>query len=364
MKKLLVVGLPFFTKKYSYMTDAYRSINIHPKILLNINKIEFNDYSDIEYAGKNKILRMYSYLKSIYKYKPDFIDCYDYSLLSLYYVLVARALGIEVRFWLIGRELEADMTHFNKRSLALILLTHVKRYLTIQSLRLSSQIFAKELHHLSSIKKIKPNLLNKTISIFNAVPVEEAYVSRGNLSKDFIYANAVIESRNVDALMRSFNQLKNNDFKFTAAVFGFNSISNEVYASRGAMYSDKVLKLYDNLDIKDLVNVYGFIEGINRKMQDYKFFVLPGDGILANYALLEAMAMGLVPIIYPGEGYEAIVTDGVNGIVAVDYDLTSAFEKALKLSDEDYTSMSRQAYLKIKSEFSLDEWSSKLALYT
>lgn len=364
MKKLLVVGLPFFAKKYSYMTDAYRSINIHPKILLNTNKSEFNNYSDIEYAGERKVLRMYSYLKVIYEYKPDLIDCYDYSILSIYYIVIARLLNIEVRLWLIGGELTADMTHFNKKSLALILLTHIKKLLTVQSLKLVDQIFAKELHHLSSIEKVNPNLLNKVLSIYNSVPIDECYINRQNLDKDFIYANAVIKSRNVDKLMISFSNLKKKNINFTASVFGFSSISNEVYGSRGALYSEDILKLYNCLNIDDVVGSYGFIKNISDEMQKYKFFVLPGDSILANYALLEAMAIGLVPIVYPGDGYERIVIDGINGIVALDYNLTSALERALKLSDNDYLSMSQQAYLKIKSDFSLAQWAAKLAVYT
>lgn len=110
----------------------------------------------------------------------------------------------------------------------------------------------------------------------------------------------------------------------------------------------KTLKLYNELKLNDFVDVYGFVKNIKDIMKDYKFFILPADVILANYALLEAMSFGLVPIIYPGDGYEVIIEDGVNGIVATDFDLAKAMMRALSLSQTEYVKMSDAAHLKIK----------------
>lgn len=60
------------------------------------------------------------------------------------------------------------------------------------------------------------------------------------------------------------------------------------------------------------------------------------------------MSFGLVPIIYPGDGYEVIIEDGVNGIVATDFDLAKAMMRALSLSQTEYVKMSDAAHLKIK----------------
>ncbi|MCS4308811.1 glycosyltransferase involved in cell wall biosynthesis [Rheinheimera pacifica] len=360
MEKALIVGLPFFAEKYNYMLNAYNSIGIHPRVLINSDCVDYGNHFDMHFAGRGTFSRMYNYAKTIRTYNPDFIDCYDYSILSLYYVSVAKVLGVKVRFWLIGGELKGDKTHFNRKSFFLSLFVNVKKVLTRQSLRLSDKIFAKEVHHLDSIKSIGEDLLAKVVSIYNCVPVEESYHSRSKLSKDFIYANAVIESRNVKSLVEAFSSLKKNNFVFSASIFGFNSISNVVYGVRGESYSNDVLELYKELDIGDVVSVDGFIKDISVELIKHKFFLFPAEVILANYALLEAMSLGLVPIIFPGDGYEKIITDGVNGIVAFDFDIYSALERALKLSEDDYAKMSEAAYQKIKNEFSLSHWSSKL----
>ena len=361
MKKLLVVGLPFFAKKYSYMVDTYLSIGVHPKLLINSDYTNYSKELDIEFSSKNTLKRMCKHLSIILKYKPSYIDCYDYSILTIYYLSIAKVLGVETRLWLIGGELKGDTTHFNKKSLFLCLFTDLKKKLTVQSLNLSDKILVKELHHLLSIENINEKLLEKVVFIHNAVPTNKSYNHSRQTEKDFIYANAVIETHNVNDLISVFCDLKEAGVVFSASIYGFNSISNEVYLPRGTLYSDTVLQNYNKSNIKDTVTVHGFVKNIESIMLQHRFFVLPANVIFANYALLEAMALGLVPIIYPGDGYEKIVTDGVNGIVATDYDLQSALERALSLSEAEYQTMSEQAYLKIKSEFSIAQWAKKLS---
>lgn len=360
MKKILIVGLPFFASKYSYMMDSYLNIGVKPKVLLNSCPTKCNEHYDIVFAGKHPFKRMCRFINTLYTFKPDYIDCYDYSILSLYYVVIAKLLRVKIRFWLIGGELKEDKTHFNKSSYFLSIFIKVKTAFTRLSLRLSDLILAKELHHLVSIRSINKKLINKTISIYNCVPVKDTYQVRDEIAKDFIYANAVIESRNVSTFVEALSSLKKNGFKFLASIYGFNSISNEVYGVRAEGYSNRVLNILAEADLDNEVIADGFILNISQEMVKHKFFVLPADFILANYALLEAMSYGLVPIIFPGNGYEKIITDGVNGIVAFDFNLQSALEKALNLSDSEYEKMSLSAYQKVRSDFSLSEWSSKL----
>lgn len=362
MKKLLIVGLPFFPHKYQYVIGSYENIGIEVKVLLNC---EFEDNDSILsekfcYAGRNKFKRLYNYLKVLFEFKPKNIDCYDYSILSIFYILIARTFGVNVRFWLIGGELIGDKQDSNNDSFVLNCIINAKMYLSRICLRFANVIYAKEHHHISTIKKINPKLLKKVEQIYNCVPVPEKNSSIKK-KNDFIYANAVIEKRNVISLIQSFSDLRDNHISFSAAIYGFSSISNDVYAPRGMYYSEKALNLYNKLKLNDHVKVYGFVNNIKELMTDYKFFVLPAEVILANYALLEAMSLGLVPIIYPGNGYEVIVEDGVNGIVAKDYDLVNAMKRALALSQDEYTELSDAAYSKIKKDFSLDLWQEKLA---
>lgn len=364
MRKILIVGLPFFPHKYQYLIDSYKNIGVDVKVLLNS---EFDKERSISneffyYAGISKLKRIYIYLMVLHKFKPNNIDCYDYSILSILYILIARLMGVNVRFWLIGGELVGDKQDANNNTFVLNFIIVVKMYLSRVCLRFSNVIYAKEYHHIEKIKAINPKLLDKVEVLYNCVPVEKFKPDLQNkVRKDFIYANAVIEKRNVISLIQAFSEMKNSNIYFSASIYGFNSISNDVYAPRGTPYSEKALKYYHSLKLHKFVEVHGFVKNIKEIMQGYKFFILPADIILANYALLEAMSFGLVPIIYPGNGYDKIIEDGVNGIVAHDFDLVKAMKRALALSQEEYISLSDAAYNKIKEEFSLELWQKKLS---
>lgn len=363
MKNILIVGLPFFPHKYKYLVNSYQDLGVEVKVLLNTSENTFkgeHDLGDVFYfSGSGRLSRFYSFFKALRKFRPKNVDCYDYSIFTLFYVLTSRFMGINVRLWLIGGELVGDRQNINKNSKVSNLLVDLKMYLTRLSLRFVNIIYAKEFHHLETINELNPKLLAKVVNIYNCVPVEDKLNSRV-ITKDFLYANAVIEKRNVIDLLNAFSKLKNQGVTFTSSIYGFNSISNEVYAARGSSYSAKALDVYQSLELDESVEVYGFVSNIKEIMKSYKFFVLPADIILANYSLLEAMSFGLVPIVYPGNGYEEIIEDGVNGIVVKDFDLANALKGALSLSDVEYSKMSAAAHKKIKNDFSLELWKKKL----
>lgn len=367
MSKILIVGLPFFPKKYQYAVDAYHSLGHDVRVLLNKGfdgKKSGSCQSEhlFRYSSASNLIRLKEFVSEVIRFQPKNIDCYNYCILSIFYVLIARVFGINIRFWIIGGELIGDTQNSNSSSFFMSLYTRVKKSLTWICLRYCNAIFAKELHHVESIKKHLPKALEKVVQIHNCVPVPEYdYNARQGLEQDFLYANAVIERRNVISLIDAFDDLRNDDIKFKAAIYGFNSISNEVYAPRGVPYSERVLQHFNSLELTGSVIVNGFVANINQVMKQYKFFVFPSDVILANYALLESMSLGLVPIVYPGNGYEILVKDGENGFIAFDYDLAATFKRALSISDEHYMSMSKSAYDTIAENFSMRVWHRKLS---
>lgn len=73
------------------------------------------------------------------------------------------------------------------------------------------------------------------------------------------------------SLVQALADLRDNHVDYSAAIYGFNSISNNVYAPRGTPYSEKTLKLYNELKLNDFVDVYGFVKNIKDIMKDYKF---------------------------------------------------------------------------------------------
>lgn len=363
MNKILIVGLPFFPHKYQYVMDAYEKLGIDVKVLINSDEFKVNPPEKFYFSGASRYKRAIAFLKVIKEFKPSNIDIYDYSIFTVFYTIAGRILGVNTRLWLIGGELVGDKQNANNKSLKTNLAVTLKKYLSWISLFFTNQIYAKENHHLESIKNVFPSLISKTVSIYNGIPVGKySPIDNFSLRSDFIYANAVIKKRNVIDLVKSFHELISAENEFTASIYGFNSIGNEVYATRGEDYSAAVIELYNELGISSHVNTYGFVSDIKTIMDDFKFFVLPADVILANYALLEAMSKGLVPIVYPGNGYEEIIDDGINGIVASNNNLTDALVRALSLSEEEFHLMSKRAYETIKQKFSIITWSEKLSI--
>lgn len=366
MVRLLIVGLPFFPHKYDYVVDSYKKIGVDVKVLLNNDfDASLSEKEFIYFAGWNKFKRIYSYFLMLKKFKPSYLDCYDYSVFSLFYLLTAKLLKINTRYWLIGWELVGDTQNTNSKSIKSKLIIKTKMYLSRLCLRVADTIYAKEHHHLETIKEINKNLLEKVINVYNCVPVENHFRSINDLNNkiDFLYANAVIEKRNVIELLESFSELKEKKYTFKAFLYGFNSISNEVYSTRGVDYSSKAMDIYNQLNIADCVEVFGFSKNIKEVMLNSKFFILPADIILANYALLESMAVGVVPIVYAGDGHDVIVKNGCNGFVAYSLDeLSLVLEKALQLTDKEYLRMSHAAQETIIKNFSLETWQEKLKL--
>lgn len=362
--KILIAGLPFYAHKYGYLINAYASLGFKVDVLFN--SAHENVPSEVclnkaLYAGHSPFGRIYRFVKAIREEEPDYIDFYDYSILTVIFLLISKFFSVKSRLWLIGGELKNDISHLNKPSFLNVAFVNLKTLFTKLSVLCVDSILAKELHHVEDLHNLTPRMGRKTVLLYNCVPVKDVlHVRKFSELNDFIHANAVIESRNVDKLIHGLNQLKHKGVGFDAALYGFNSIANDVYAERGVTHSNNVLKLYHNYNLVDCVSVHGFESDILSKFVNYKFFILFGDVIFANYALLEAMSQGLVPIVFPGNGYEKIVKDGHNGIVVQEGHVEQALVRALNLSECEYSKMSQNAHEKIKNEFSIDLWKSKL----
>lgn len=97
-----------------------------------------------------------------------------------------------------------------------------------------------------------------------------------------------------------------------------------------------------------------------------RFFVLPADIVFLNFALLEAMARGVVPLISDVEGSREIIDHGIDGFVFPHSPegLRHAMIKSKELSDGEWRQMSDKAIEKVQNKFSLQAWRQRmLSLY-
>lgn len=90
--------------------------------------------------------------------------------------------------------------------------------------------------------------------------------------------------------------------------------------------------------------------------------MLPADVVFANFALLEAMARGVVPIVTDVPGAHLLVRDGENGFLAPPSadELTSTLRRALLCDVVTRLQMSASARATIAAHHSVDAWAERL----
>ena len=110
-----------------------------------------------------------------------------------------------------------------------------------------------------------------------------------------------------------------------------------------------------------LSDVLGFVDPAPFYRRS-RFFVLPADVVFCNFALLEAMSHGVVPIVSDTPGARLVVSDGVSGIIA-DHSaegLRRGLERALSLDQDDWRAGSAGARRAVQEEYSIERWGARL----
>jgi glycosyltransferase involved in cell wall biosynthesis len=92
------------------------------------------------------------------------------------------------------------------------------------------------------------------------------------------------------------------------------------------------------------------------------FFVLPADVVFGNFALLEAMAAGVVPVVFAADGVPQLVEHGVNGYVLDPGgdSLYAGLKIALDTAASDWQVMSRRAHETVQTKHSVENWAREL----
>lgn len=146
---------------------------------------------------------------------------------------------------------------------------------------------------------------------------------------------------------------RNPGLKVTIAGFG---VLDEKYNSIELDYQREVLHKIEALGLKDKIELKGFVRNAPELMSASKVFILPADVIYCNYALLEAMSCGCVPVVADGEGARLVVEDGVGGFVRPLS--VPAFVDAVEsaLQPEMWERYSQNARRKIDEEYSIESW--------
>jgi len=185
----------------------------------------------------------------------------------------------------------------------------------------------------------------------NAVPVPAPADTERDL--DLLWVNRLVPERHPDWLADALAALAQRP---RTAIVGF--VGADDPSPRVCELEARVRTALEPLDHVDCVP-FGAPEPYYERA---RFFVLPADVVFGNFALLEAMARGVVPIVSDVEGARDVVDDGVNGIVAAHSaaGLRAALERALAVPVPAWEAMSAAARATVAERFGLDAWGTRL----
>lgn len=341
--KTLCLGIAHFIDKNGYQAQVYKKHGERIRYLVTdvtgqTEHFRIKYDADVKIVPENKLGRLWHTVAALLTYRPHNVELYLTGYMALPYALLAKITGRNLIVILRGLEFK---THRTTWYYALIL-------------KMSDLIIAKEFYLNEGAIGLK--LGHKTHMLHNCVPcVSEVVPSYADRNIDLLFLNTPRRMRHVLFLVDVVAKLleRNPGLKVTIAGFG---VLDEKYNSIELDYQRDVLHKIEALGLKDKIELKGFVRNAPELMSASKVFILPADVIYCNYALLEAMSCGCVPVVADGEGARLVVEDGVGGFVRPLS--VPAFVNAVEsaLQPEMWERYSQNARRKIDEEYSIESW--------
>ncbi len=345
IETILLIGWNVVQRKNSYQLEFFRSIAENFKVLVTSSNEYFisqkSKYPDqFTLLKRNPLGRFMQVLKLYVTVKKPSISIIAPSgrFAFVYFVLCkmfsVRTIAVE---W-------GDLYEIEERSF-------VTKFFYLRLMRRVDIVWYKEPY---MRKMLSEHGINNLYYLPNASPLQpKPRISDENLNFDFLWMNRNVTSRYPELLLYALVDL--------ARVREFRCLIMGLYNSE--------------LELNNWVNGMGFsiaeLEGLGiflkpfgdptKSLQNSKFFVLLGDHIFGNNALLEAMSVGLVPLVNASEGVDEIVLDGVSGLhcaLAIQ-DVKSKLEILLDLDYMKYNNLSVQSMQIVQSTFNTKLWQEK-----
>lgn len=341
--KTLCLGLAHFIDKNGYQAQVYQKHGERIRYLVTdvtgqTEHFRLKYDADVKIVPENKLGRLWHTVAALLTYRPHNVELYLTGYMALPYALLAKITGRNLIVILRGLEFKSHRTTWYY---ALIL-------------KMSDLIIAKEFYLNEGAIRLK--LGHKTHMLHNCVPdVSGGMSPYAGRTIDLLFLNTPRRMRHVLFLVDVIAKLleRNPGLKVTIAGFG---VLDEKYNSIELDYQRDVLHKIEALGLKGKIELKGFVQNAPELMSASKVFILPADVIYCNYALLEAMSCGCVPVVADGEGARLVVEDGVSGFVRPLS--VPAFVNAVEsaLQPEMWERYSQNARRKIDEEYSIESW--------
>lgn len=188
----------------------------------------------------------------------------------------------------------------------------------------------------------------------NAVPVPTTAAAAGPRDLDLLWVNRLVPERHPVRYARCLDRLR-REVPLSAALLGFGASADDLRTQ------EQEAGVRELLADAEEISLLGFTDPAPW-LARARYFVLPADIAFGNFAILEAMAHGVIPVVSGTEGVDRLVTDGVEGIVA-EHDepgLETALRRALAAPEEQWLRMSAAARRRIELQYSVPVWGRRL----
>lgn len=353
IKKTINFGLNHFLAKNGYQSEVYRRhgesikflVEDHSGLsLLNQSKYE----ADISILSSNQLVKLFQLVWVLMKYKPDAIEWHQanpITTLKLLAPIVFKLSGCKLFYILKGKE-------FGGRNFK-------KKLFNKMSVNFADVVIAKEYNLVKNAQLL--NCSSKLRFLHNGVPVrvETERLPYSKRDIDVLFLNSPRKERHVLFLIDVLKKLLQIYPSLKVVLAGFSTIDRNKYKVESD-YQKKVLEKIVNSGLSEKLKIKGFCAEGEELTKRSKVFVFPADIVFCNYALLEAMSLGCVPVVSDGEGAHSIVNNEVNGLISRinEEEFCWSIEKALK--PENWEKYSRGAVKTIEEEFSIDSWYEKI----
>ncbi|MFN3474826.1 MAG: glycosyltransferase [Blastomonas sp.] len=243
----------------------------------------------------------YALLSVLRKRKFLHVEMYcDYHMVACFgYLLILKAFGVPIVAWFRGELKIWDEMEWWQR-----------RYIRILC-RIADVVLMKEVYMPDTLSRAGIDVSHKSLLIHNTIPLEP-YEER-SLDRPIIrllYLNMFTPWRNVPFCIEVANELRKRSVPFTMTLVGDKPEDPDL-----ARVSQELRSTIAHHKLTELVKIEKFTDDPKAYFLNSDIFLLPADGVFCNYALLESMAHGLIPMVADIDpSYQEIVENGVSGM--------------------------------------------------
>ncbi len=342
MKRVAIICLDTFRHKNTIQLEIMNQVGYYYDVFVTDSAVKQQLYF-ASCSKNNRLIMLQSNfllrLKQLFlflkhnRYKLNHIEVYVGGRFTIFYLLLAKMFHVKVLVVERG-----DIQFLFQRNWLL-----KKFYIYVY--RNADLVWYKEPYMQQILKNIK---VENTYFIPNSVKIVDG--DNNNHKIDFLWVNRNTKERNVNWLLK-YAHMRNNQY---VCILGISNKQDGMNEELMNLISKS--NSFNNLVIRDYTDPMPYIK-------QAKFFILISENfVFGNYALLEAMAYGLVPIVTKTKYTDLIVQDKLNGIT-FDYDINSFFQAmdyANSLNDEDYNLLSKNAKNYLKLNYSIENWQNKV----